>query len=741
MSATTGVAPTPPHAPALKRIVRLGLVLVVLVAEYAFVLGLVHLNDRVHQREVVVARAEVVVAALEAGVRPGGLRGELDAVVADATEIDTPGYETIAMAADNKLSSAAGIAKLRAAVDDSSARVEGQRGYRSWLAAGLLLALFFVVCVGWFRWFGRLTVRHRAIQEEQTRHDAREVGERRLQALVHNSVDVIAVLEPDSAISFISPSVTAILGFEPRDLIGVRFVDLVISDDRAAMALMMVRGEGEEHQLSLQLRHPDGRPRIVEGTIKDLHDEPAVQGWVLTVRDITERRALEQDLAHQAFHDTLTGLANRQLFADRLEQALQRRELSLTPVSVLVVDLDDFKVVNDNLGPDVGDTVLRTVASRINWALGSGDTAARLAGDEFVILLDGSDEADATELAAQLVASIEEPIDIDSVRYRVGASIGVVTLGRGVQGHDHLVRDAETAMHDAKTRGKGRAAIYDEQMYICALDDMRLRIELAEAISEGQLLLYLQPTVSLQTETISGFEALVRWRHPVRGLVPPLEFIPLAEETGLVVPLGDWVLREACRVGAILQRHIERPSMAVNVSVRQLIEPGFSESVVDALATSGLPADRLVLEITESAMLDDVAGGVAVLSALRELGIRVAIDDFGTGYNSLATLSTLPVDILKVDKSFVDKLGGDYSDSSLVEAILTMSNALNLVSVAEGVEDTDQADWLRRHGAMIGQGYLWSRPVPAERAVELLRQGVSTDAGRHAASVEQIRAR
>ncbi len=354
------------------------------------------------------------------------------------------------------------------------------------------------------------------------------------------------------------------------------------------------------------------------------------------------------------------------------------------------------------------------------------DTAARLGGDEFAILLEDTPPQRAVEVAGLLLEALGSafPSHLGGHRHVVEASVGVAGIEEGGPGAEDLMRDADLAMYVAKERGKGCVAVYDAALHARAVELLELRTDLAEAIREGQLVLHYQPTVDLRTQTVSGFEALVRWAHPTRGLLFPGDFIGEAERSGLVVPMGEWVLREACRAAVGMQVDGDGPSMAVNVAAAQLAQPGFAETVLDVLRTAGLPPHRLVLEITETAVVEDIETSVVLLGGLREHGVRVAIDDFGTGYNSLSSLAALPADVLKVDKSFVDRLGGAQADSSLVEAILAMSTALSLVTVAEGVEDADQARWLHQHAASTGQGYLWSRPVPLEAAVALLRDGL-----------------
>ena len=315
------------------------------------------------------------------------------------------------------------------------------------------------------------------------------------------------------------------------------------------------------------------------------------------------------------------------------------------------------------------------------------------------------------------------PVEIDGELHSVQASIGLTEAFPGRTSAEEALRNADVAMYWAKDRGKGTFATYEAGLHAAALDRLALRSELQRAIREHQLVLHYQPTVDLSTQRITGFEALVRWQHPQRGLLPPADFIPVAEQSGLIVPLGSWVLREACQAGASMQSERHQPSMAVNIAAQQLAKPDFVDEVVGVLQATGMPAERLVLEITESVLLENMEVIVVALARLRDRGVRVAIDDFGTGYSSLAYLAQLPVDVLKVDKSFVDQLGAAAGDTSLVEAIIVMSRNMRLTTVAEGVEQPEQATWLRNARCALGQGYLWSRPVDLDSARELLTTG------------------
>ncbi|QIN80401.1 EAL domain-containing protein [Rubrobacter marinus] len=452
------------------------------------------------------------------------------------------------------------------------------------------------------------------------------------------------------------------------------------------------------------------------------------QGFML---DVTERKGLEEQLEHEAFHDTLTGLPNRALFMDRLAHALTGTERGGESLAVLFLDLDNFKVVNDSLGHEEGDELLVEIARRLRGSLRPGDTAARLGGDEFCVLLeDIAGEEEAVRVVGRLEEAFSAPIRMAGQEVHVSASVGIA-IGSGAtyrQGKDAeaLLRDADLAMYEAKARGRNKHVVYDPSMNARARARLRRENDLRRAIEREELAVYYQPKVDLRTGSISGFEALVRWESPERGIVPPDEFIALAEETALIFPVGRWVLEEACRQAKEWREEYgavgDDLSVAVNVSARQLQQEqgGIVEEVERVLALTGLEAGCLHLEITESVLMEDVPQNISTLARLKALGVHVEIDDFGTGYSSLAYLKRFPVDGLKMDKSFVEKLDSDEESAAIVEAMIMLARALDLEVIAEGVETPAQLARLRSLGCDVAQGYHFGRPVEAMAATGIL---------------------
>ena len=437
-----------------------------------------------------------------------------------------------------------------------------------------------------------------------------------------------------------------------------------------------------------------------------------------TLDNVRQLRELNNQLTHQAFHDPLTNLANRARLTDRVEHALDRAARLNQNVVVLFVDLDNFKAVNDSLGHAAGDQLLISVTERLRTCLRAVDTAARLAGDEFAVLLEEVEEpGDAIHVAERILQTLQVPFGLSDKEVFVNASIGIAFSHPGRTNADELLRNADVAMYAAKEAGKGRYEVFEARLHAAVLSRLALEADLRTAVERNELVVHYQPTVRLDNGELTGFEALVRWNHPTRGMVPPSEFIASAETSGLIVPIGRWVLGEACQ--QLRQWQLAHPgrdlSVSVNLSARQLQEPTLVDEVADVLAWAGIAPCSLVLEITESVLVQDADLTVQRLRALKALGIRLAIDDFGTGYSSLSYLRRFPVDILKIDRSFVSGVGDGSQDSVLTEAIVMLARTLQLKVVAERIEQPAQLAFLRELGCDLGQGYYFARPLPVDQ--------------------------
>jgi diguanylate cyclase (GGDEF)-like protein/PAS domain S-box-containing protein len=585
------------------------------------------------------------------------------------------------------------------------------------IASSLLAGLIVLAFGGTSR---VLAAQNRRLQEQATTERLLMVdlqrSEERFRSLVRNASDGVVVLGADGLIRYESPAVERILGRSPEEGIGRPATAVIHPDDRSAVE----RGfgdvaavDGSEAGFEFRARHADGSWRTLEAIAKNLLGDPAVGGIVVNYRDITERKALEDQLRHQAFHDVLTGLANRSLFRDRLGHALARASRGARPTAVLYLDIDDFKAVNDRFGHAEGDRLLVAVAERLRAATRAGDTVARLGGDEFAVIVEESDPAEAQAAADRILAALRQPFDLGDRETAVRASIGIAIHDIDGGDADEVLRRADIAMYAAKARGGDGHATYEARLYEATVARMEAKADLQGALERGELEVAYQPIVEMETGLITGTEALMRWHHPEKGPIPPAEFIPLAEENGLIVELGRWILETACRQTRVWQEQTGRSnlSISVNLSGRQIADPDLVSHVAGALASSGLDPACLTLEITETTLVRDVEATVAAFRALKSLGTRLAIDDFGTGYSSLSYLRQFPIDTLKIDRSFVAALDDGADSGALVRSILDLSETLRLDTVAEGIETDEQRRALESLGATRGQGYLFARPM------------------------------
>lgn len=547
-------------------------------------------------------------------------------------------------------------------------------------------------------------------------------------------------LDADGLITFANAAAARALGYAPGELIGRPHHALfhhAYSDGSAypedACPLTAALREGRSHLAADEVFwRKTGRPIPVEYACLPMQGTADPDAVVLIFRDMTESRAFEEEMLRQAFHDPLTALPNRSMFMDRLEQALEPGRRHSDGVAILFMDLDRFKNINDSLGHGAGDELLIQVGQRLVDCVRSEDTVARFGGDEFAVFLTGVRQAaDAVRVAEKVLGVIQEPFILDGHEAYVGTSIGIAVAGpRSEAGA--LLRDADVALYRAKSSGKGRFVVFEATMQGFSVERLSLETDLRRALERRELRVYYQPVLDLQTERIVGAEALIRWEHPKHGLVSPAEFIPMAEDTGLILPIGRWVLEEACKQASRWQQQYDEHvafTMAVNLSARQFQQPDLVEQVASALKQANLEPSTLRLEITESILMDDVEATHQQLLALRQLGVKLAIDDFGTGYSSLSYIQRFPVDTLKIDQSFVSGLADDARNPSIVQAAASLAHALGMDVTAEGIETLDQLRSLQGLSCDHGQGYLFARPLSGEAIDSLLLNGIPrTDA-------------
>jgi diguanylate cyclase (GGDEF)-like protein/PAS domain S-box-containing protein len=562
-------------------------------------------------------------------------------------------------------------------------------------------------------------------------------SERRFRGLVQNASDLIVICAAPGTIKYQSPAAEATWGYREDGLLDIPFVDLIHSDDQPAWRNLWEQMQqaavdataGFNRTIELRLCDSAGTWRPAEVVLTNLLHDATEPSFVVTVRDVTERKAFEQQLTQQAFYDGLTGLPNRVLFRDRLEQALVRAARRKDAVGLLFLDLDNFKLINDSLGHQVGDQLLKEAAARLRACVRNQDTVARLGGDEFVVVLELLvGEEDALPVAKAIAHQFSRPFKLNDREVVVTVSIGIAVSTAGQEHADNLLRNADVAMYRAKSDGRARYVVFDPSMHTDSLARLELENDLRHALEHDELRVYYQPIITMGTGKITEVEALVRWQHPARGLISPNEFIPIAEDTGLIVPLGLWVLEEACRQVAAWHGQIPTQpplTLSVNLSPRQFQQPTLVTDVARALKESGFPANCLKLEITEGIIMRDVEATIRTLWELKGLGLQIAVDDFGTGYSSLAYLKRLPLDVLKIDRSFVSGIGQNQEDTAIVHAIMAMAKSLNFKVTGEGIETAEQFALLGEWGCDNGQGYLFSKPLDSGKTGALLESAAA----------------
>jgi diguanylate cyclase (GGDEF)-like protein/PAS domain S-box-containing protein len=566
--------------------------------------------------------------------------------------------------------------------------------------------------------------------DRSAEHGLMRLSEERYRGMVEGSPHATAVHQKGVFV-YANAACAALLGYmEPVDLIGMSVLSLVHADD-LDLVKERVRAAyetGAAPQREIRLVRLDGKVLTLETTAtRVMHDgSPAIQ---LMARDLTDRKTMEGELAHQSLHDQLTGLPNRTLLLDRLHQAIARTSRTGTRVAVLFLDLDHFKVINDSLGHDAGDRLLLEVSRSLTDVLRKADTLARFGGDEFVVVVEGvADLNGVTALAERIAVALDRPMVEGDQAVTIKTSIGIAISSDDNESADDLIRDADMAMYRAKDRGRGRYEVFDAAMRASARDRLHDEFRLRKALDHGELRVYYQPLVAVEDCSVIGMEALLRWQDPDRGLVLPMDIIPLAEESGLIVPIGEWVFREAhAQAGRWHARFGRSLEVAVNLSARQLTEPNLVATIADLIDNGGLGSDdvRVVLEITESLSMEDPAATATILAELKALGIGLAIDDFGTGYSSLAHLRKFPVDTLKIDRSFISGLDGDRDNRAIVTAIIELGHALELSVLAEGVETEAELEVLRELQCDRAQGYWFGRPQPADEATLTIQRSIA----------------
>ncbi len=532
---------------------------------------------------------------------------------------------------------------------------------------------------------------------------------------------------------YINPAMEQLTGYRIKELLKINFTDIVEQEYKnAVINLIQLRSRGADDPVRFEIKiankHGDSLWLLLTSGLINFNGKPAN---IATAFDISEHKLAEEQLRHQAFHDKLTGLPNRALFIDRISHTFDLAKFRNGPIfAVLFIDLDRFKVINDTLGHDAGDELLKQISSRLKQAVRDTDTIARLGGDEFTILLEGVQGINYTIHVSERIKNIlSDPYDVNGRELYMSASIGIALYDDSYEHPEIILRNADIAMYRAKQKGKSGHEIFNADMHSKALEHMQLETDLRNAIDLDQLQLHYQPIVNLKSGELLGFESLIRWHHHDKGLVSPMDFIPIAEESNLIIDIGYWVIKTACQQLRYWQCHNENSKnvyVSVNVSAKQIAREDFVDSVIQIIEETGIDPAGLKIELTETMLIDNPERIIKLLEQLRSLGIKIYVDDFGTGYSSLSYLHRFPIDVLKIDRSFVNMIGDTGENAELVNAIVTLAHSLKMSVIAEGIENKEQMDYLKKIGCTSAQGFYFSRPVPVGQTEKLLEQGCLT---------------